>query len=365
MLNMKYAFSFFAFFLLSCGDNASNSQLDQPDTVDQKVVELYGSTQGTTFSIICNDPISISMAEVNTILADFDLALSGYIPNSIVSQLNAAGGGVFSYEDKFNYFNRCYVMAAEVYELTEGHFDPTVYPLVDGWGFLKDIENVPDSLTVDSLKALVGFKNGYHFTFQTSTGEDGISVPQSKIIKNTPQAKLDFNAIAQGLAVDVLAEELEKRGAKNYFVEIGGEIRVNGLNSDGEQWRIGIDKPIEGSNQDSREIQEIVQLNNQSIATSGSYRKFYEKNGVKYSHTLDPKTGYPVSHSLLSVTVMSKSCAMADAMATALMVMGPEKSKAFIQAHPDLKIEVYLIYMNEYAEYETYYTPGFGERIVL
>jgi len=254
-------------------------------------------------------------------------------------------------------------MSQEVYATTNGAFDPTVYPLVDGWGFMKDIENVPDSSVVDSLRALVGFENGYHFKYVKSVNANG--EPTTSIIKNTPGAQLDFNAIAQGLSVDVLAEELEKRGAKNYFVEIGGEIRVSGLNADGNEWSIGIDKPIENSTAETRELQEIVKITNKSIATSGSYRKFYKKNGIKYSHTLNPKTGYPVTHSLLSTTVVTKSCAMADAMATAFMVMGPQKAIAFIESHPELNLEVYLIYINDKDQFETYYTPAFGEMIVL
>lgn len=362
-MKQYYLILLIPFLIFSCGGDSALPDTKINDSKLAEPIELYGSTQGTTFAIICNDSIAITMDEVNQILSNFDAALSSYIPNSILTKLNESGAGAFVYQDTYSYFNRCYKMALSVHELTKGAFDPTVYPLVDGWGFMKDLDIVPDSAKVDSLRALLGFQNGYHFKFTGDVTADSLAT--SKIIKNTPGAKLDFNAIAQGLAVDVLAEELEKRGANNYFVEIGGEIRVQGNNADGIAWRIGIDKPVENSDEETRELQEIVSVENRSIATSGSYRKFYEKNGVKYSHTLDPLTGYPVTHSLMSATVVAESCAMADAMATAFMVMGPDKSIAFIEANTALGLDVYFIFINEHNEYETYYTPKFGKMIEL
>lgn len=342
------------------GCNQPTPENAQEQKVQEKSIEFFGNTQGTTYSVIVNDNISLTSSEIDSLLADFDIALSGYIPNSTITHLNEAGPGLFEYTDTADYFNRCYQLSQEIYHATNGAFDPTVFPLVKGWGFLKNVgQEVPDSTTVDSLRALTGFKNGYHFNFLVNDD----SLPANKIVKNTPAAQLDFNAIAQGLAVDVLAEFIERKGAKNYFVEIGGEIRVNGKNAEGEFWRIGIDKPIEDSNAEDRVIYEIVQIENKSIATSGSYRKFYEQNGVKYSHTLNPKTGYPVQHSLLSATVIADDCATADAMATALMVMGPDKGIQFVNDHPELKIEAYLIFNNHKDRLETYYTKGFKELI--
>ncbi len=363
---MKYVFfGIIAMFGLSCQNETDENEAAEIAAEEIGPVGLYGNTQGTTFAVISNDPIRLTMNDVTTILRHFDEALSTYIDSSTISKLNRANVGLFAYEDPFNYFNRCYQLAQIVYQTTNGCFDPTVYPLVDGWGFMKDLEVVPDSAVVDSLRLLLGFGNGQHFTFKRGDGQLEDSLQKPTIFKNTPGAKLDFNAIAQGLAVDVLAEELERRGASNYYVEIGGELRVKGKNADGITWRIGIDQPIESSNQDNRQIQEVVELDNRSIATSGSYRKFYEKNGIRYSHTLDPKTGYPVTHSLLSATVIAETCAMADAYATALMVMGTEKAIAFVNANPQLKLEIYLIFINEFDEFETYYTKGFGDRILL
>ena len=352
-----------SFFLVACSGQQDQPKVESSDQTSQdKSFEYYGNTQGTTFAVIVNDEISIKSEEIDTLLRHFDLALSTYIPNSTITKLNEAPAGVFAYKDTHGYFNDCYLLSREVYELTMGAFDPTVYPLVDGWGFMKNIENVPDSAVVDSLRSLVGFQQGHHFNFMYDTAED--TVPANKILKRTPQAKLDFNAIAQGQAVDEIAELLENKGAKNYFVEIGGEIRVKGKNKEGEYWRIGIDKPIENSTAEDRELHEVVQLNNKSIATSGSYRKFYEKNGIKYSHTLNPKTGYPVKHSLMSATVVANSCALADGLATAFMVMGTEKTIQWLKDHPELGVEAYLIFNNDKGRMETYYTRDFRDMLI-
>ena len=215
----------------ACSQESNSENLEQ--IIIEKAnpkVEYYGNTQGTTYAVLCNDPISISHDDIDETLHQFDLALSSYIPNSILSMLNNAGAGTFEYIDSFNYFNRCLADSRTVFELSNGAFDPTVYPLVDGWGFMKEVENVPDSLTIDSLRALVGFDNGDHFSFYPSQSDSTVEV--SKVVKRTPNAKLDFNALAQGLSVDVICELLESKGAENYFVEIGGEIRVKGLNSE-------------------------------------------------------------------------------------------------------------------------------------
>ena len=349
--------------LASCAGN-QNPGTPESTVSANEPLEFYGNTQGTTFSIICNDQVNITLEEIEAILHEFDLALSAYIPNSTITLLNEAPAGVFEYKDSFNYFNRCYLLSQQMWQISNRTFDPTVYPLVEGWGFMKDVENVPDSATVDSLRALIGFGDGVNFTFKTHNDSIGNIIPDFTIIKHNARAKLDFNAIAQGIAVDVIAEELESKGAENYFVEIGGEIRVKGLNREGKLWSIGIDKPIENSTAGERELQEVIQLKDRSVATSGSYRRFYEKNGVKYSHTIDPVTGYPVQHSLLSATVVAENCGIADALATAFMVMGPDKSIRFLNEHPELNIEVYLIYNNDKGRLETYYTKDFRDLIV-
>jgi thiamine biosynthesis lipoprotein len=351
-----------ALFFAACSGSQNTETTVQ--TNSNKPLEFYGNTQGTTFSVICNDSVNITTEEIENILHNFDLALSAYIPNSTITKLNEAPAGVFVYKDSFNYFNRCFILSQQMWQISNGAFDPSVYPLVDGWGFMKDVENVPDSATVDSLRALIGFGKGINFTFHSHTDSIGNIIPEYKITKHNGRAKLDFNAIAQGIAVDVIAEKLEAKGADNYFVEIGGEIRVKGKNSEGKLWTIGIDKPIEGSTSEDRELQEIIQLDNRSVATSGSYRKFYEKDGIKYSHTIDPKTGYPVRHSLLSATVVAENCGIADALATAFMVMGADKSIQFLNEHPELNLDVYLIFTNDKGRMEIFTTKNFETLIV-
>ncbi len=361
---MKYKFIFIliASITYACGGNSESSSQNSEE--ENKRIEFTGNTQGTTFAVYCNDDIKITYEEIENILHEFDLALSGYIPNSTLTKLNESSVGAFEYNDEKGYFNRCYDLAQEIYDVTDGAFDPTVEPLLSVWGFNEDIEEIPDSVVVDSLRSLVGFTEGYHFTHTKLARVDSNGTNLSSIQKNTPNVKLNFNAIAQGLAVDIIAEKLESRGAENYFVEIGGEIRVSGKNTEGEYWRIGIDKPIENSSAEDREIQEIVQINGRSIATSGSYRKFYEKDGVKYSHTINPKTGRPVQHTLLSATVVADNCGMADALATAFMVMGADQSMEFMKNHPELNIEVYLIFTNDKGRMDTYYTKDFRDMLI-
>lgn len=351
---MKYIrFSpLFIFLFIACSGSESEETAGN-DEVPYQAVEFYGNAQGTTFSVICSDSINVTTNDIDQLLDNFDLALSGYIDSSIVSKLNGADAGPFYYEDEEGFFNRCYKEARSIHRLTGGAFDPTIHPVWTAWDFTGD-GSVPDSTVIDSLLLKVGFADEQHFVF--STEKD--SLGRYMLLKNTAGARLGFDGIAQGLAVDVLGELLESKGARNYYVEIGGEIRVKGVNTEGEFWRIGIDKPIDESTAENREIHEIIQVDNRSIATSGSYRKFFVQDGIKYSHTIDPRDGYPVKHSLLSATVVAETCVMADGLATAFMVLGAEKSMDFVKDHPELNLDIYLIFENEKGRLETFYTKG-------
>ncbi|MCR4604328.1 MAG: FAD:protein FMN transferase [Prevotella sp.] len=216
----------------------------------------------------------------------------------------------------------------EVYELsmrvnadTDGAFDITVAPLVNAWGFGFRNEQLPTEQQVDSLLKI---RNQY-----------------------------DFSAIAKGYACDLVAAKLDSLGVKNYLVEIGGEVVTRGHNPKGSQWRIGVTKPAEDQ---KNEIYTIVDVENKSLATSGNYRNFYYKKGRKYAHTIDPRTGYPVQHELLSATVITDRCVMADAYATAFMVLGLEKSKQLLMRHPEMK--AYLIYTDEQGELAVWHSDG-------
>jgi thiamine biosynthesis lipoprotein len=188
-----------------------------------------------------------------------------------------------------------------------------------------------------------------------------VSIEGEKFVKEQEGIMLDMNAIAQGYAVDVLAEFLERENIENYLVEIGGEVRTRGQNRFGLDWRIGIDKPIDGLQVPGVAMQAIVQMSGRSLATSGNYRRFYEKDGIKYSHTIDPVTGYPVQHGLLSATVVAGDCMHADAYATAFMVMGYEKARSFLEEHPSL--DAYFIYNDEKGDYNVWYTAGMGKML--
>lgn len=294
--------------------------------------EIIGNTQGTTYNIIiANEELNFTKDEIDSILHDFDLALSTYFETSAITQLNTTETST-SVEDPFGYLKSCYEQSSEVFELTNGAFDPSVYPLVEGWGFMENVNEPMSEEDVALVMKYIGFNDHHKMSFNQN---------EVKIEKQNPHFKLDFNAIAQGYSVDVLDQFLKSRGHKNYYVEIGGELIVRGKNREGNKWRIGIDAPKEHN--DSHELDNIMHVSDVSIATSGNYRKFYEKDGVKYAHTLNPKTGFPVIHSLLSVTVIAENCAQADAYATAFMVMGASETILFVEAHPELNLKVYLL----------------------
>ncbi len=310
----------------------------EPAKETPKVVwhQIVGETQGTTYTLILEDTDrKVQKQAIDSILNRFDLSLSTYIDNSIISSINEAVDSI-RLVDSSRFFARCYTMSSKIYELTEGAFDPSVYPLVKAWGFYGDELWLQSDQDVSEILKHVSFEDGklHRCNFQ---GEHEI-----QFYKNDSKFKLDFNAIAQGFSVDVIAEYLNDLGIKNYYVEIGGEITVKGKNKDKVNWRIGVDSP--NQKEGTRVIENVVHVTDKAIATSGNYRKFYEKNGVKYAHTIDPRIGKPVQHSLLSATVISSSCAQSDAYATAFMVMGVEKSMAFVKKHPELELEIYLIY---------------------
>jgi thiamine biosynthesis lipoprotein len=187
-------------------------------------------------------------------------------------------------------------------------------------------------------------------------GYQYISIENNKLNKKFPETKLDFNAIAQGYTVDLVAEYFLRNACTDFLIEIGGEVRANGKKQNNDKWVVGIEKPAINET-DERVIQEKVTLLNKSISTSGNYRKFFIKDGIKYSHTIDHKTGFPVHHSLLSVSVIANDCATADAYATSFMVMGVDKAKEFLVLHPD--IEVYFIYSDSSGKNQVYFTNRF------
>ena len=308
-------------------------------------MQIAGFTQGTTYHITYESKGGEDLkASIDSLLADFDRSLSTYLPTSLISRFNNNEKGLHA--DKK--FTDVFIKSYEVFKKTDGAFDITVAPIVNalGFGTRKDTLNV-DSTMIDSLLQYIGMEK--------------VKLQGDTLVKTDSHVTLDVNALAQGYSVDVVVNYLENRKIKNYMVEIGGEIRARGKNEQGNYWRIGIDKPVDGNSIPGTELQSIVRLNDRSLATSGNYRKFYEKNGIKYVHTINPKTGYPVISNLLSATVVAKDCMTADAYATAFMVMGTDRSIAFLNENRFL--DAYLIYSDEKGNFKVYYTKGLKKYI--
>lgn len=308
------------------------------------MIKLTGQTQGTYYAITYFDKDARNFQpEVDSMLNDFDQSVSLWVPNSVISKINNEEGVV----EPDEIFKTLFTMSKKVYTQSGGTFDPTVGPLVNAWGFGFTDRQKVDRQMIDSLLLFVGF--------------DKVKMENNKIIKSDPRIKFDFNAIAQGYAVDLIGKFLDEKNISNYLIDIGGEVLAVGKKSNGEFWKVGIEKPADNANYGD-DLQAVVNLKDRALATSGNYRKFYEENGTRYSHTIDPASGYPVQHSLLSASVLAVDCASADAFATVFMVMGLEKSKAFLNDHSDL--DAYFIFTDENGELSNYFTEGFKSLII-
>jgi FAD:protein FMN transferase len=313
-------------------------------TSEQKKVMFQGQTQGTYYAVTYFDTEGRNFQpQLNSILRAFDLSVSMWVPESVISRINR-GDSLVQPDDWFiDNFKRSQEIAAK----TGGAFDCTVGPLVNAWGFGFKGKIKMDQAKVDSLLQFVGYQK---------VGLDN----QNRIIK--PEGvRFDFNAIAQGYAVDVLGNYLASNGISNYLIDIGGEVLGKGFKPDGQSWLVGIENPAADSISE-RTINTRVKLKDKALATSGSYRKYYEENGIRFSHTIDPHTGYPVRHSLLSVSVLARDCATADGYATAFMVMGFEKAREFVENEPDM--EAFFIVDGGSGTFQTYATKGLEELIV-
>ncbi len=306
---------------------------------------IEGLAQGTTYHITFENRTGKHYeAIIDSILKDFDMSLSEYNPNSIISRINSNDATVKADE----HFKAVFIKSKQIWEQSGGAMDITVGPVIDALGFGPTEKPVVDSANIRRLLKYVGFEK--------------VRLENDRIIKADTAVKLDVNSIAQGYSVDVIAEFFDSEGMVNYMVEIGGEVRSKGKNSKGQYWRIGIDRPEEGNMVPGEKIQAIISLKNQSVTTSGNYRAFYEENGAKYSHIINPKTGFPVSSRLLSVTIVAKDCITADGWDTPFMVMGLEKSIETLKKHPEL--EALLIYSDEEGNFREYMTDGFKKMIV-
>lgn len=309
-------------------------------------VEIAGFAQGTTYNIVyINEDGKNYQRAIDSTLIAIDNSLSTYNKKSLITKWNQSDDGNDVILDEL--FIDVHLASKEVYEKTNGAFDPTVAPLVNLWGFGFENKDVINANIIDSTLKFIGY---HQLDFLQN---------EKKLIKTQPKIMLDYNAVAQGYSVDVLGKILEKRGIVNYLIEVGGEMKAKGVNMQDTLWRIGVDKPL--PNLATRELQAIVHLNNKSLATSGNYHKFYIKDGKKYAHTINPKTGYPIEHNLLSATVIADKCAIADAYATAFMVIGLEESKKILSENNNL--DALLIYSTEKGNLETFVTEYFKQFI--
>lgn len=345
---MRQLFLFPLILLLFCCQDSPKSPHDAGS-----YIKLGGETMGTFYEITCKQKTRENLQPIiESLLAEINAGVNTYDDQSLISRLNRSGGAFnLSEEAASNHFLPNFIAAKTIFEKTEGNFDPTIMPIVNYWGFgyigKKPVTQV-DSFKVDSLLQYVGFEK-----INLIEGE------RISIEKQTPGIQLDFSAIAKGYAVDAVGKLLESRGINHYLVNIGGEIRAKGKNAKGNTWTIGINTP--SSEAALSDFMEAVPLENQSLASSGNYRNFYEVDGVKYGHTMNPKTGYPELNRLLGTSVMAKECMMADGYATAFMAMGLDK--AFSIAKQTEGIEAYFVYSKTNGEMAVEYTSGFEDLV--
>ena len=299
---------------------------------------IFGTVYHVTYqnSDNLNDQI---VAELNKV----DSSLSMFNKQSVITKVNDNQD-----IEVDQMFGDVFTLARTVSADTDGAFDITVAPLVNAWGFGFKSGNMPSRHTIDSLRTFVGYKR--------------VELHDSRIVKADPRVMLDCSAIAKGYGCDVVAELLRRKGIDNFMVEIGGEVVTSGISEKRVPWKIGVTKPSDDSLSVNNELQTVLNITDKAMATSGNYRNFYYKNGKKYAHTIDPATGYPVQHSLLSATVISDRCAKADAYATAFMVMGLEKAKKVLDRHRDLM--AYLIYSDHKGEYKVWFSPSLRDKII-
>lgn len=305
---------------------------------NQIKVNFSGQAQGTYYAVTYYDNDGHNyQADIDKLLDDYDRSVSVYLPNSIISRVNNNDTNLVT----DSYFNENFNKAMEVSRKTNGAFDVTVGPFINAWGFGLEKKADIDSLLIDSIMEFIGHQK--------------ILLKNNKVIKQDPRMVINFNAIAQGYSADIVGKFLESKGINNYLVDIGGEVLAKGTKEDEDPWIVGIQLPTK-TKEGKIEAEAKVYLKNKALATSGSYRTYYEENGLRYSHTIEPSTGYPVKHSLLSVSVLAADAITADAYATAFMVMGVEKSVEFLKANKEL--DAYFIFSTEDGKFATYATNG-------
>ena len=330
----KFTLLIFIFISISCRQNTEYHKFS-------------GETMGTYYAITYQgDSPQKVKSEVEKLLLDFNNSLSTYIPSSLISQLNDSKVGIdLPMSDV--YFETVLKKATELQQLTNGKLNTAILPLLLYW---RDNSTEIDSTKSKELQQLVS-----NSKFNILEIENG-----KFISKSDARAKLDFSSLAKGYGIDVIGFYFEKLGVINYLVDIGGEARGSGFSASGQPWKLAINKPLEGSGLTEMEL--VVQLSGQSIATSGSYRQYYEKDGKKIAHIMDPITGYSTTSDLLSATVIAEDCMTADGLATALMVSTLKEAKAFLLKN---NYKACLIYDGDGdSKLEKYFANGFEELVL-
>lgn len=298
---------------------------------------VFGTTYNITYQCDSNLHESIK-AELQKV----DDALSPFNKKSIITSINENKNVEVN-----KMFSDVFLLAQKISADTDGAFDITVAPLVNAWGFGFKNGTSPTRHDIDSLKAIIGYEK--------------VRLEGKHVVKKDKRTMLDCSSIAKGYGSDVVARLLKSRGVTNYMVEIGGEIVTKGISPKRLPWKIGVTKPIDDSLSTSQEIQSVINVTDKAMATSGNYRNFYYKNGKKYAHTIDPHTGYPVQHNILSATVIADNCATADAYATAFMVMGLEKAQKLLERHPELM--AYFIYSDKDGKNKTWCSEKLKKKV--
>ena len=297
---------------------------------------------GTIYNITYQNDKDLN-AEIVAKLNKVDASMSAFNKQSVVSRINRNETVTVD-----PMFEEVFRLAEDVSKETGGAFDSTVAPLVNAWGFGFKNGVKPTRHAIDSIRSLVGYQK--------------VSLKNGQIRKADPRVMLDFSAIAKGYGSDVVARFLRQQGINNFMVEIGGEVITSGINDKRLPWRIGVTKPTDDSLSVNQELQTVLNLTDKAMATSGNYRKFYYKNGKKYAHTIDPKTGYPVQHNILSATVIARDCATADAYATSFMVLGLDGARNILDRHPELM--AYLIYSDARGHNAVWFSPSMKGKIL-
>lgn len=307
-------------------------------------VFFRGEAQGTYYEVTYFDTLNRNFqTSIDSLLKEFDNSLSLWVDSSIISKVNRNEQVHLD-----SLFIAVLKKSMEVARLTHGKFNVCVGPLVELWGFHQKKGEVPNDEKITEALRHIDYRK--------------VKIEGDRLVKEDSLIRLDFNAIAQGYSVDVIASFLKSKGIRAFLIDVGGEVLAGECKPDGTAWRVGVEKPADSANAD-RQIENVIELCNKAIATSGTYRKYRVENGRKLSHTIDPATGYPVQHNLLSVSVVSSDAMTSDAFATAFMVMGAEEAWRFIKAHKELGLEAMFITFNDKGELMTVMTPGFSQMI--